>query len=185
MRAFVILAVLALLLPTAGCVGGNRVSAVEGKVKELEVKVKDLTTQVAKVEREASWDRAFKMLDSVAYLTPGSDGYSIVQFELGRVTVSLKNIEPYANGSRVTLRIGNPTSATLEAVKAILEWGKVDAKGMPLSESERQREVTFTRSVRPGAWTDVQAVLEGVPPVELGFVRVKELGCSRISLLKF
>jgi hypothetical protein len=96
----------------------------------------------------------------------------------------LVNVQPYANGTRVTLRFGNLLSATINGAKAKLEWGSVDAKGSPKNESAQSREVSFTESLRAGAWTNVQVVLEGVPATELGFVRVRDLTHVGINLLR-
>jgi hypothetical protein len=139
---------------------------------------------VAALKADTSLDEFIRDMDSTAFLTPGSEGYAIVQTDLGRMTVSLENIQPYANGSRVTLCFGNLTSATVNDVKLKLEWGSVDAKGSPKNESARSRDVSFTQSLRAGAWTNVSVVLDGVPPQDLGFVRVKQISHTGISLLR-
>jgi hypothetical protein len=120
--------------------------------------------------------------DSVALLTPGEKGYAAVKFDLGYLTLSLDDIQPYASGSRVKLRFGNLTSATVNGLKAKLEWGSVDGKGIPNNAEAKSREVTFEESLRSGSWTWVTVVLEGVPPTEFGFLRVKEVGHRGIAL---
>src|SRR6267143_1556607 len=91
--------------------------------------------------------------------------------------------QAYANGSRVTLKFGNLMSATINGAKAKLEWGSVDEKGRPKTGTERSREVTFNESLRAGAWTNVSIVLDAVPPTALGFVRVKEMSHTGISVV--
>jgi outer membrane murein-binding lipoprotein Lpp len=54
--------------------------------------------------------------------------------------------------------------------------------GAVLPETKRSREVTFTESFAAGGWTTVHVVLDGVPAVELGLVRVKELSHRGMSL---
>jgi hypothetical protein len=51
--------------------------------------------------------------------------------------------------------------------------------------SEKSREVTFERSLRGGAWTDIQVVLEAVPPNQLGFVRLSDLSHKGITLTRY
>ena len=169
---------------SGGCAERKQVSVLEEKFADLARQLTELKSEVETLRREKSFDELLRNLDSIAYLTPGSDGYSVIQSDLGRMTVSLSNIEPYANGSRVTLQFGNPTSANLNSAKAKLEWGSVDEKGSPRNESARSREITFSQSLRAGAWTNVPVVLEGVQPKELGFVRVREFVHRSISLLK-
>ena len=76
-------------------------------------------------------NRVLEDLEKNVYLTPGSDKYSIVKSDLGILTVSIQNIVPYANGSKVTLQFGNLSSATIDGLKATLEWGAVDEKDVP------------------------------------------------------
>lgn len=177
-------AVLGLICLGGGCSDRDQVASLGKKVAVLESQVKALKISVQSLEQEQSLDRLMRDEDSIVYLTPGSEGYSIVQADLGRLTVMLQDIQPYANGTRITLRFGNLTSATINGAKATMEWGSVDTKGHPKNDTARSRDVSFSQSLRAGAWTHVQVVLEGVPPAELGFVRVKNVTHAGISLLK-
>ncbi|MBI1748057.1 MAG: DUF3251 domain-containing protein [Acidobacteria bacterium] len=167
-----------------GCADPKAVAALEKRATDLEAQVTTLKSSVEALERDKSFDKFLKDIDSIAYLTPGSDGYSTIQTDLGRVTVMLVNVQPYANGTRVTLCFGNLLSAAINGAKATLEWGAVDEKGTPKNDSARSREVKFAESLRAGAWTNVQVVLEGVPPTDLGFVRVKDMTHTGISLIR-
>jgi hypothetical protein len=120
--------------------------------------------------------------ERIAYLTPGERGYQRVRFELGTITVSLEDVKSYANGSKVTLRFGNPLAAELTQVKARLEWGTVGANGYPDEKIRKSKDVSFTESLRAGSWTGTDVVLDGVQPAELGFVRVLELSCGGMTL---
>jgi hypothetical protein len=174
-----------------GCADPSQVSSLEKRTADLEKKVNALSPDVEKlkaaverVEQGRSYDDFLRNLDSIAYLTPGSGGYSVIQTDLGRVTVELKDVQSYANGSRVTLRFGNLTSANINGVKATLEWGTVNPKGSPDNDTARTREVIFDRTLRGGAWTEIPVVLEGVPATALGFVRIKDVSHHGIVLMK-
>jgi Protein of unknown function (DUF3251) len=82
----------------------------------------------------------------------------------------------------VTLTFGNPLAATIEGLKAKLEWGSVGADGTPDSKTLKSREVTFREKLRPGSWTKAEVVLEGLAPTTLGFVRVRNVGHQGIGL---
>ncbi len=181
-----IVAITLILLGTfsSACSDSNRILALQKRVDDLESQVKTLKSSVETIEIEQKLDKFLRDTESVAYLTPGSEGYSIIETDLGRVTLMLVNVEPYANGTRVTLRFGNLMSATINGAKATLEWGSVDEKGSPKNESARSREIKFVESLRAGAWTNVQVVLEGVPPSAFGFVRVKEMTHTGIILAR-
>lgn len=180
-----ILAVATLIVGVACAPQGQTQKAITEhgtQLEALKTHVSTLQKRIADLEQENRINELLNSGATVAYLTPGADGYSTVQTDFGKITVSLENVQPYANGSRVTLQFGNISSATLTGVKATIEWGKVAAKGGPDTESQRSREVTFTPSFRAGSWTNIPVVLDGIPSTELGFVRVKDVTNRGISL---
>lgn len=162
--------------------------AIASQAKELvalQQEVASLKNELAKIKKEQTSLQVDKMLRdfrSVAYLQPGDAGYSVVPFDLGDLTVQLSDVKPYANGSKVTLKFGNPLSSSINGLKATVQWGRVDAKGSPDNENEKSKDFTFTETLRSGAWTSVPVVLDGVPPNELGFVRISAVSHTGISL---
>ena len=160
------------------------VSLLSGCREANEDRLKKLEEEVKAVKQKQLLDDVRLQMEGGAYLTPGSDGYSVVETDLGKMTVALKDVTAYANGSRVALRFGNLTSATVDGAKTTISWGSVDEKGNPRIESIKSREISFSKTLRSGAWTTVSVVLEGVPPTELGFVRIASVGHAGISLLR-
>lgn len=186
-----ILFFIALTLFISGCKEDPRIGELAKELKqtqeknlELERELKDLVAAVGRDRESYKWDKFFSTTDKIAYLTPGSDGYAAVRFDLGVLTASLIDIKPYANGTKVTLEFGNTLSATVTGLKATLDWGKVDDKGTPMNEQAKTKEVSFNEPLLPGSWTKVSVVLDGVPATEFGFVRVKDIHHSGIRLLK-
>ncbi|MBL0938509.1 MAG: DUF3251 domain-containing protein [Gemmatimonadaceae bacterium] len=155
----------------------SKLDALARRIDSVEAVVSDLKYRSELSEMMEGWDK-------IAYLTPGQDGYSVVNSDLGAITVSLANVEAYASGSRVTLSFGNTTSANINGAKAKIEWGAVDTSGVPINESAKSREVKFNETLGRGRWTAVRLVLEGVPPAELGFVRIRDLTHSGIELYR-
>jgi hypothetical protein len=171
---------------TSGCGGGtDPYPRIEAQLAGLGNRIDSLGLELETLKSDKSFDELMKGMEGVAYLTPGSDGYSVIRTDLGRLTVSLQDIRPYANGSRVTLQFGNITSATINGAKTTIEWGKVDPKGSPINSEAKSREITFTTSLRSGGWTNVSVVLEGVQPIELGFVRLRDMSHTGIRLTKY
>ena len=168
-------AMLLVSLLVASCTQDGRVEPLEARVAALEKQIEQLQYRVRLQSDIKDWDK-------VAYLTPGSDGYSAVKMDLGYLTVNLANIAAYANGSKVSLTFGNLTSATIDGLKATIEWGSVDEKGMPKNEEAKSREIKLTESLYSGAWNKADVVLEGVPPTALGFVRVRDVTHQGIRL---
>lgn len=141
-----------------------------------------LDKKVTSLEQKAEWNQFTQDWDKIAYLTPGNEGYSTIGFDLGVLTVQLEDVKPYASGSKITLRFGNTLSSSINGLKAKIEWGQVDGNGAPDNNSQKMKELTFTQAIRAGAWTPVQIVLDGVPPAQLGFVRVSKVSHTGIRL---
>lgn len=166
----------------ASCSGDSRVPGLEAQVKNLDSKVTALEGDIKQLKGQVSISETLTNLDGIAFMTPGSNGYSLIKTDLGSLTVSLKNIQPYANGSKVTLQFGNLTAATIDGLNAKLDWGSLDKSGMPNNQDAKSRDVTFNESLQSGSWTNTQVVLEGIPPTELGFVRLRDVGHRGVRL---
>lgn len=159
-------------------VGGDNSTAMRHELDALKSEVAELKEK----QNQDDFDRMFKDFDRIAYLQPGDTGYSTLRYDLGALTVQLADVSPYANGSKVSLRFGNPLASTVNGLKTTIDWGHTDEKGAPDNASAKSKEFTFTDSLRSGSWTTVSLVLEGVPPAELGFVRVKNVSHTGIQL---
>lgn len=116
-------------------------------------------------------------------LSPGDDGYSLLKIDLGVITVSIDDVKPFATGSKVLLKFGNPLNADLLNVRFDLSWGKKEG-GLSVVETAKKKTVTLTNELKAGAWTRVWVTLENHPSNDLGFVRIENLSCGTIKLLK-
>jgi len=128
-------------------------------------------------------DNLLDQLDKYAFLKIGSDGYAPIKFDLGVLTVKIKDVQPYANSSKVTLDIGNPLGATITGLKATIQWGSVNEKGDVLEELG-SKEVTIDKNIMAGSWNTVQITLDGTEPKKLGFIRVKKVTHTGIILTR-
>lgn len=162
----------------------NETTALKGRLDALAIDKDALVERLDQLEKTVQWNDFASTMDHIAYLTPGSAGYSQVRADIGVLTVDIADIKAYANGTKATLSFGNPLSATINGLKATIEYGKVDTKGAPDNKNEKKKEVTFSQSLRAGAWTKVEVVLEGLPPQDLGFVRVRDVTHTGISLVR-
>jgi len=187
-----------LIFPIFGCSYDKKMDDIESKIIELEKKlasstaeISNLKTKINEIEsKNISLESTLKLndilkdMDKFAYLTPGGTGYSTIRFDLGVLTVDLADIKPYANGSKITLNFGNTLSSSVDGLKGTFEWGKVDEKGYPLNEQAKSKEITFSEVLVAGSWTQVSVVLDGVPPAEFGFLRLKDFSHTGIRLRK-
>src|SRR5690349_14766397 len=86
-------------------------------MERLERDVTDLKQKVALLEVNQS---------PSIYLSPADGGYSILSTANGGFTFEIKSVAPYANGSRVTVRVGNLLAADVSKLGFDLSWGTVD-----------------------------------------------------------
>lgn len=165
-----------------GC--GENTSGLEQRLSAAEAEMATLQASIKDLREKREWDELWENADKFAYLTPGADGYSVVRFDLGVLTIQLVDVKPYANGSKITLRFGNTLSSSVDGLSVKIDYGKVDARGSPDNDSAKTKDLKFSQIIRAGSWNAVSVVLEGVPPAELGFVRVKNVAHTGIRLNK-
>lgn len=161
-------------------------------IAQMDVQIKDLKSQLEKLADTESQNeidgrlRDVKLFLSVmdaATLKPGNEGYATINFDLGKITVSIEDIKPYANGSKISLRFGNLQSTTIGGLKGSIAWGAVDKDGQPIMDEKKEKEFSFVKDVQPGSWAYLSVMLDGTPPQDLGFIKVGGLTHSSIKLM--
>jgi hypothetical protein len=177
----VVLAVLLLF----GCdASDSRVAELQAEVTTLKDQVGALKAQVEKQKQDHELEKLLASFENIAFLTPGAEGYAVVTYDLGALTVQLADVKPYANGSKATLKFGNPLAATVTGLKLTIDWGRVDANNSPDNSKQKSKDLTLTQEIRSGAWSSVPIVLDGIPANELGFVRVREVTHTGVRLTR-
>jgi len=141
--------------------------------------------------------------DAIQYVAaefnPAADeGFQRVDTSLGTTLVVLDDVQPFADGSRIELHIGNMTNGNLAKVTLKVMWNSKEPVEPPETataderaaydeafvkwlEGERSKDVELTQSLSRGAWTVVTTNVPGVPPDELGYVRIA-LDAGQVSL---
>lgn len=142
---------------------------------------KDRTRSVEERLTDLEWDNLIASTGKMAFLKIGSDGYSPIGFDLGTLTIKIKDVQPYANSSKVQLEIGNPLGATITGLKATIQWGSVNEKGY-VSEELGSKQVTIEKNIVAGSWNTVSVTLDATDPKKLGFIRVKDITHTGIIL---
>ena len=111
-----------------------------------------------------------------------STGFSRINSESGFFLVSLKNVEPYLDGYRVTVKVGNPLSADYSNLKFDVSWGKKyeskDAANDPKAFQNWQaslhtKEISMPDKLLSGSWNMIQLVLSPAKSDELGYISIK------------
>jgi hypothetical protein len=111
-----------------------------------------------------------------------STGFSRVNTDSGFFLVSLKNAEPYLDGYKITLDVGNPLSADYQNAKYQVAWGKkFDVNDYTNNSNSYQawvaslhsKEISSSDNLMAGTWNKVQLVLSPAKSDELGYISIK------------
>ena len=146
---------------------------------------------VAKPDTIWSWDSANEHVnwelptsdDKDAFIDVNSKNFSAVRSDEGTFLISCEGVEPYLEGFKVHLQIGNPTAMLVSTPKITLEWGAqapkpdVNAKDSDLAykdwrKSLQQTSVTLNSNLKPGFWNDVEVIVSPAKANELAHLKV-------------
>ena len=169
---FISFLLLTTVLLFSGCDGKPDKSGIA-----MQEKINELADRVNTLETQKFWED----IDKMAYLTPADSGYSSIRFDLGTLTLKMKDVQPFANATKVTLVFGNTLGSTISGLKAKVEWGTVDAKGLPERELG-SKEITIDKDIQSSSWNNITITLENTEPKNLGFIRVKNVTHTGIKL---
>lgn len=168
------------LLVLGGCVSEKEVMDLRFAVLSHGTEISELRAHNFRLQREINEMQNKAVGESIysgsqeAEFGPDSTGYQIVKTTAGTFMVSIRKISPYADGQRVTFRIGNPYAASYSDPKITVRWGRRFSfkEGVGFDDWEkslRKKEVPLVSTeLRAGTWTDVQAVLSPATPEEVG-----------------
>lgn len=136
-----------------------------------------------------------KSLDDTKFasadLDPGDMTFQRIDTELGSFVVMIKDVQPFADGVKVTVSFGNPSAAQFNGVEVKLRygarkppfsWGEGSLEKMKSwSESLQSKDMTLTEPLLPGNWNSIAIPLPNIKQDEFGYLEVK-LSTNKVSL---
>jgi hypothetical protein len=162
------------------------VSALQSQISEMRKELEFLRGEVKKYD---SW---FEGRDSLAQfyrekvdsvikqsvtLDPSEKGYGIITTNSGHFFVSLDNVEPFLDGYRIVLRIGNPYAITFRDVRINAAWNKKFpsdiSKYNEWAQTRRTQEFSESTELKPASWTTFRLALTETKPDQLGYLEIK------------
>lgn len=155
-------------------------AGLQKQVEELRQEVQNLRQRLSRLNLDVIRLRAAQDAYKTVELDPASPRkYQRIDSDTGSFLISVEEAEPYLDGYKVQLEIGNPSSASYSGFSVTVRWGKkydwdkFDAASHEKWEkSIREKEISFTNSLVPGMWNRVELILTPTKADELGFLEV-------------
>jgi hypothetical protein len=112
-----------------------------------------------------------------AKLDPSSPGsYSKVETSVGFFLLSLEGAEPYLDGIKVKLEIGNPLALAFAGFQLSAKWGSRKPAGMAAIErwttGLKSTSESYTQSLVPGKWNTVELILPSTKADQFGYLEI-------------
>jgi Protein of unknown function (DUF3251) len=114
-----------------------------------------------------------------AILDPTTKNFARADTSSGFFLVSCREVQPYADGSKVVLDISNPMSISFVGFRLDVRWGERyagredDLVGIgKWAASLQAKNEPFTQTLEPGRWNQVEVILKQTPPAQLGHIQV-------------
>lgn len=118
-------------------------------IKYLSDMTKYLSDKVAKLETRQEFPMDYAFLDIT------EKGYAIVKSTIGDLMICVDDAQPYADGYKVKIRIGNPLAATLTNTEIYTVWRSAEGKDFKIHDKKFQ----VSDPLHPGTWTKTELIL--------------------------
>lgn len=153
----------------------NQLDDAHSRIDSLETTVSALRANV--VDLLASEKRA-----SLAYLSPGDSGFSAVRTPLGVVLFRIHDVQPFASGSRVTLRVANLTGIAFTDMKMRVTYASTDAPSSPDSSAPLSKDHEILGVIPHGVWQFHTITLDGIAPEKLATLDISDVTPQTVYL---
>ncbi|MGE8452646.1 MAG: DUF3251 domain-containing protein [Pseudomonadales bacterium] len=146
-------------------------------IAQLKTAHSKFASDIEKLQKEVfnlQWEDATMPDPKTAYLSVTEKGYSVAEMSVGSVLIAVRDVTSYANGVKVKIDIGNPTSATFPGLKLQVAWANaVPGTKNYDSNTYQEKEISITGDIKPGAWNTEEIVLAPAKSDQVDFISIK------------
>jgi hypothetical protein len=148
------------------------------QVEQLQQSTRSLLTRMASVEVTQNQANA---KNASAIFDPTESGFQRIDSNLGTFVVSVQDVRQFADGVKVTVRLGNLSNTTFNGANLSIKYGPRE----PSSDDEKfvekmetwekaiqTKEEHIVRDLRPGFWNPVQIILPKIAQSDFGYMEV-------------
>jgi hypothetical protein len=180
MKRFCRVGILMVAVAISGC-ADDRAGELEKKLSGQETRINELQSTVSYQRNKMARLQAEKDRYGKVYLDTSSKGFQRLDTNCGTFWVMLDDIEPYPNGYKFVLSVGNPYYAIFTGMKTSVRWGRafetkgsekeIDANAYEAWEKTlKGKEETFANELRPGTWNKMTIILAPANAEDLAYV---------------
>ncbi|EMF0716727.1 DUF3251 domain-containing protein [Citrobacter sp. Marseille-Q6884] len=154
--------------------------AQQSEVRQMHQSVSTLNKEMTQLNQETVKITQQNMLNAKStrgvYLLPGSKTPARLNSQIGTLRMSLINIAPNADGTRLTLRIQGESDTPLPAFSGTVEFGQIQGTTDNYQEVNVQNQlINAPASILAPSDVDIPLQLNGLSPDQLGFVRIHDI----------
>jgi hypothetical protein len=146
--------------------------------QNLQIAVDALTMRLAAVEK-SNFSNALDIIvfqHATISIAPTDLGkYARLDSAYGVFLISLENVTPYLEGYRLSLDIGNMTSASFIGFSLDASWNaSFDAKTdyNKWQAAEKKQTFSFPTSLLPAAWNRIELILPNTDAAHFGYLQL-------------
>ena len=148
----------------------NNISQLSNNVRTIELK---------QLLNEYNLDNSDK--NKITLSPSDTKGFLKIETSSGFFFISLKNTEPYLDGVKVYLEIGNPINATYNGFIFKVKYGPhLDYTQISnntdyyskWNKSLKEKEISFSDKLMLGRWNRINFILTQIKPEEFGYLEI-------------
>ncbi|MDA8478743.1 DUF3251 domain-containing protein [Citrobacter sp. Awk 4] len=161
------------LFSLSACVQQSEVRQMHQSVSTLSAEMTQLNQETVKITQQ---NRLNAKSSSGVYLLPGSKTPARLNSQIGTLRMSLINIAPNADGTRLTLRIQGESNDPLPAFSGTVEYGQIQGTTENYQEvNVRNQLINAPASLLAPSDIDIPLQLNGLTQDQPAFIRIHDI----------
>lgn len=154
---------------------GQAASSSEVRIRALEQKVKTLEFQL---DAALKWSAQIQSRwhDTVDFDPALPDAFQRLDTDTGALFATLGVVEPYLDGYKVNLFIGNPSTARISTYTLSVKWAprrKPEDSYDKWLKGRKEKVFEESEELRPGKWTALAIILPATSSSEFGYLQIQ------------
>ena len=172
-RRYLKLAIVGSIFTLSACAQQSEILQMNQSVSTLSKEMTQLNQQTVKITQQNVLNAKS---NSGVYLLPEAKTPARLKSQIGTLRMSLLNIAPDGDGTRLTLRIQGESNDPLPAFSATVASGQISGTTDSYQEVNVQNQlISAPASVLAPSDVDIPLRLNGVTPEQVGFVRIHDI----------